>query len=383
MDMVKRDFRVLEPGMVGFSELELLEKSHTKRYLIDYLKLTLRPMGEELDQVVLDECVASMLEGLLVILSRFGIDVAEIDYQLHGSNSKGYNRTYKLTDTVNDLKIFVRYYEADEQADKLYRFKQQGLQIDMSGNSCAYIRNKGRMLEFLTMLADHYHVSGSRIDVTLDDMIGRDCPVGREYAGSVTKRYVKLYEKGKYSGRCGMNAIGAIENPAIYLGKMRSHKSLLIYDKLQEAMDKKVSDEPELMNVLKSMTRYEIVIKNDKQDCTRVLEELLTAKSEAELFKIVGQIHTRIMTEKCRFLKKPKEQYSHGRYHQNDPIWDFVTDNERSTIVFASHVPKNLTLAQRAENFQKRNIGGLKFCKEFIDVYGRSAFDELLLEMKG
>lgn len=373
--------RVLDTDLVDPEALSLLRYGHYRRYLIDYLKLALKAKKTEFsDNLSYVGLRNYYINKICSILAEYGFrfEQEKIDT---GTGVPGYNKTVKLYDKGKDVYIFIRYYE-DEVKSKNALNKQR-VQVDLSGNPLTYLRANKQILSFLNSIEKLFDISVTRIDITMDDMVGKEAQIPKFYnTESITKRYQKLYDDGYFAGHSKVYSMGESKNPTIYIGKFRAHKTLTIYDKLQEARDSRKCDEPELMNELSKMIRYEFMIKNNRGDSNQVLEYILGCSCEDELNKVIGKIHQELMLRKVKFLKGKKTSYGQARDYELDPMWDMILNDAEGlpTLQFSSHRAIKADLAARADKFVTRNIGGAKFVSDYINEMGMKAFNLLLIE---
>ena len=338
------------------------------RTLVDRLVLTLTPMNEK---------PYNFIEKIKLYLSNY-LDVNWDEY-IPVSSGYGYN-TGLAFKTNTGATLVIKYFDPDisiredfeySEGSKLAYFKRQGVQLQLTGDVLQDLRAKGLIYPFILDLRDAFKTKATQIDCTLDVF---NAP---EYLNLTPVHFFDLYRQDKYTGQAKVGVVGDAKLPTVYIGKMRSARSIMLYDKKQEGRDTLKVDEPELFEACRSWLRTEVRYTRDFDDADRVLDYILSA-DEDSMPILIGEVIAKTLTSKCRFLKYSRDSEKNVSRIPTDEAWDYLLKlSSEATMDFASH-RLELTLAERKMNFIRRGVGGAKLLQDIVNSEGREALEDFI-----
>ena len=338
------------------------------RTLVDRLVLTLTP---------LDEDAYSFIDKIKLYLSNY-LDVNWDEY-IPVSSGYGYNTGFAFK-TNTGATLVIKYFDPDASDKKDYDyslgskmayFRRQGVQVQLTGDALLDLRSKGLIYPFILDLRATFKTKATQIDCTLDVF---NAP---EYLDLTPVHFFDLYRQDKYTGRAKVGVVGDAKLPTVYIGKMRSARSIMLYDKKQEGLDTLKVDEPELFEACRSWFRTEVRYTRDFDDADRVLDYILSEKEDS-MPSLIGQVIAKTLTSKCRFLKANRDSEKNVSRIPTDEVWDYLLKlSNEATMDFASH-RLELTLDERKMNFIKRGVGGAKLLQDIVNEEGREALEDFI-----
>lgn len=338
------------------------------RTLVDRLVLTLTPTNEK---------PYNFIEKIKLYLSNY-LDVNWDEY-IPVSSGYGYN-TGLAFKTNTGATLVIKYFDPDmstredfeySEGSKLAYFRRQGVQVQLTGDVLQELRAKGLIYPFILDLRATFKTKATQIDCTLDVF---NAPNNLDLT---PVHFFDLYRQDKYTGQAKVGVVGDAKLPTVYIGKMRSARSIMMYDKKQEGLDTLKVDEPELFEACKSWFRLEVRYARDFDDADTVLEYILS-KDEDSMPSLIGQVIAKTITSKCRFLKLDRNSEKNVSRIPTDEAWDYLLKlSSEATMDFASH-RLELTLDERKMNFIKRGVGGAKLLQDIVNEEGREALEDFV-----
>lgn len=337
------------------------------RTLVDRLVLTLTPAGEDCYTYI--DKIKRYLSNYLDINWDEGIPV---------SSGYGYNTAMAFksnTGATLVIKYFDPYISPRDDSEyqegsKMAYFRRQGVQVQLTGDVLQELRSKGLIYPFILDLRDTFETKATQIDCTLDVF---NAPNNLDLT---PVHFFDLYRQDKYTGQAKVGVVGDAKLPTVYIGKMRSARSIMMYDKKQEGLDTLKVDEPELFEACKSWFRLEVRYTRDFDDADTVLEYILS-KDEDSMPSLIGQVIAKTITSKCRFLKRANSEKNVSRI-PTDEAWDYLLKlSSEATMDFATH-RLELTLEERKMNFIRRGVGGAKLLQDIVNEEGREALEDFI-----
>lgn len=338
------------------------------RTLVDRLVLTLTPTDEDHYNYV--EKIKRYLSNYLDINWDEGIPV---------SSGYGYNTAMAFksnTGAILVIKYFDPYISPRDDSEyaegsKMAYFRRQGVQVQLTGDVLQELRSKGLIYPFILDLKGTFETKATQIDCTLDVFNSPD------NLNLTPVHFFDLYRQDKYTGQAKVGVVGDAKLPTVYIGKMRSARSIMLYDKKQEGRDTLKVDEPELFEACRSWLRTEVRYTRDFDDADRVLDYILS-EDEDSIPSLIGQVIAKTLTSKCRFLKYSRDSEKNVSRIPTDEAWDYLLKlSNEATMDFATH-RLELTLDERKMNFIKRGVGGAKLLRDVFKEEGREALEDFI-----
>ena len=336
----------------------LKEGLTTTRTLVDKLVLSLMPCKEDFSfsylpklNSFLDNNFNLDREDTVNIMSAYGYNTGLV-IPIVGDKEKVGSIAMKWFDPEKSDKDDDDYFGGKEG-----NFRRQGVQLQLGGDVLQYLRAKDAFKDFIQLIDNNFRVKCTQIDVTLD-VFNADKPL-------TPRHFFDIYREGKYSGRARLNVTGDAQCPTVYIGQFRSNGCIMLYDKLLENKDTGKHDEPEIFEACSSWFRTEIHYTRDHNSADDVFKHLL--RNADNLSESVGQVVSKGLRSKCRFLKDPRDTNSNVGRIETDDLWQYLLDlNDEAKFEFTSHRPE-LDLDDRKKNFKYRSIGGAKLLNEILE----------------
>lgn len=353
----------------------LIDGVETTRALIDKLVLSLYP-------VTMSE---NMVELFIKEVQDFLSKYFKLDYDagLRVGSGYGYNFgiAYEVLDK-RDTKIVLKYFDpslTDKDdacyiaGSKLKNFWRQGVQVQITGNACQLLRHNGLMRVFMQDVVDCFPSFGvSQLDLTLDVFNSKESDLCPRY-------FFDLYRKGCYSGWAKLSVIGDALQPTVYIGKYKSNRSIMLYDKKLENSDTGKVDEPEIFAACYSWFRAEVHCTRDEKVAQNIFEYLLSVP-EGDFYKAIAGSAKKIVESKCRFLEYKKQEGMTISRIPTDKVWQYLLNFFDSADMDFADDRKDLSLEERKENFKNRSIGGASLLQDILLYEGRQSLVDFVDE---
>lgn len=317
-------------------------------------------------------------------------EIIELDNEYHDiGGGEGYNagRKYTIKDTNGTIQF--RYFDPSQaDPDTKYasgspenNYFRQKINMKITGDGLQELRHRGVLVQFLKKLYEQYECEVTMFDIACDMF---------NY-GLVPKEFADLYRDYKYIGRSKVNVMGDVFNPTVYIGKYKGARTIMLYDKLQEAKDKSKSDEPELVEALEETNgnwfRLEQHFSRDQKEASQAFNylmlDVLDAKDEKldDIFnRNLSMFLKQQVSAKCRFLSKRRTEKNTERI-KTHKRWQMILDILGDTMSDFAFERPVLTLDERMMNFKYRSLGGKQLFVDIIAERGRLALVEFLADI--
>lgn len=342
-------------------------------------KIERRPKGK-LEYLLIDDFLAFFFEKTN---EYFNCDIEKYE-ELGGGDGFNAGRKYQLGNTSSYIqfrffdpkKATADKYQSGSAVDNYFR---QKINIKLTGDGLQTLREQKVLNDFFVRLYQVFEPTVTMFDLTLDMFNYVFLP----------KYFGDLYVENKYSGRSRVNSFGDMNNPTIYIGEYKSARTIMMYDKMTEAIDKNKSDEPDLLEALKknngSWFRLEQHYARDNKEAEQVFDSLMDGiyDDPTKLSNVDGLIQKRMaemlrlnVENKCRFLSKVKPDININRV-PNDKKWNLILKTISETKSDFAFVRPELTLEEKKYNFIHLNMGGKKLFNLVVEKEGESSLRKL------
>lgn len=345
-------------------------------------KLIWKPKGR-LTNLLPDEFFAHFLGVFSEIIE---LDDEYIDI----GGGEGFNAGRKYTNKDTNGTIQFRYFDPSKSApDIVYvsgsaekNYFRQKINMKLTGDGLQELRHRGILVQFLKELYTQYECDVTMFDATCDMFNYHLVP----------KDFADLYEKNQYVGKSNVNVMGNVLNPTVYIGSFKGARTIMLYDKLQEANDKSKSDEPELVEILKqtggNWFRLEQHFSRDQKEAAQafdyLMSDVLNVKTTSNIDDIFNQKLSMLLKQqvstKCRFLAQRKKADQNQRIKTHKK-WQLILDILGETMSDFAFERPVLTLEERKANFKYRSLGGMNLFVDIIEMQGKDMLDEFLKEV--
>lgn len=338
-------------------------------------EIKFRPRGQ-IDLLLIDDFMTYFFESFSDIV-EFNPDYIEI------GGGEGFNagRKYVIGETSGTMQF--RYFDPElVSSDKEYasgsavdNYFRQKINLKLSGDGLQVLREKGLLVKFLKRLYTFFECEVSMFDATCDLFNFDLSPF----------EFSDLYRAGKYLGKSTVNVMGDVFNPTVYIGKYKGARTIMLYDKLQEAKDKNGSDEPDLIEALKTNDgdwfRLEQHFSRDRKEASQAFNHLMfdvVRSSETDSLLNV-RFNTNLanflkaqVENKCRFLAEKRKEKNNERIRTN-PRWQLILNAINDTKTDFAFQRPDLDLQTRKMNFIMRGIGGNNLFLDILKDEGETA----------
>lgn len=258
-------------------------------------------------------------------------------------------------------------------------YVRQKINVKLTGDGLQALRERGLLVAFLLKIWATFRDP----EVTMFD---GTCDLFNY--GFLPKYFADLYEAGKYTGRSKLHVFGDVLDPTVYIGAYKADRTLMLYDKLQEAKDKGGSDEPALLAALQaaegSWFRAEMHFARKEHHATQAFDFLVGSLwAEPELEDPDAVFWPRFaaflkaqVAKKCRFLVMPTD--GHPERIGTNRRWQAVLDAIGDTATDFAFKRPELTLEERKANFLSHSLGGVRLFADILTYEGAEALADFL-----
>lgn len=355
------------------------------RVLVDLLAVSITPKIFDSD----DFQILPFEEFMTYFFDFFeGIIDVESDFKEFTPYGGGFNSGRRY-DLVEGGSFQVRFFNPDiADSEKFYysgsafdNYLRQKVSFQFTGDSLQTLRQKGVFFDFLSKL---FKTGLFKTVVTMFD-----ATVDLFNFGISSLHFWKLYLDEKFVSRSTLSVEGDGNNPTLYIGKRKGPRTIMIYDKLAEYLDKGNFDEIEIYEALEkcdgSWLRVEQHFSRDQKEADQLFKSLVDYASLSDNFEdsFLSNLSDTLagtLANKIRFLKEKKPD-SHISRVATDDDWQTILDTVSSTKKDFAFERPLLTLSERKKNFLSKGWGGPNLFADILEQEGETEYQTFITQI--